>query len=477
MNHLAVLGTSSHVGKSMVVAGLCRVLAREGLAVAPFKAQNMALNAYVALDGGEMGYAQALQAWAAGLEPTVDMNPILMKPGADGQAQLIVQGKVETRRPSRTWLEQQARASFDRLAQTYDVILMEGAGSPVELNLWEGDLANLALPRYAKASLILVGDIDRGGVFASLHGTLALLPAEDRERVQGVLINKFRGNPALFEDGVAIIERLTQTAVLGILPYWAFSLPEEDGVGLESKPSQWTRPGFRVSVAVLPHISNFTDLAALEREPAVSLAWHREPPDQRPDLVVLPGSKATLADLEWLHKSGWAERIIQWQRQGTALLGVCGGFQMLGQWVCDPHHVEGSREKVAGLNLIPAVTTMKPMKITRRRQATVVAREFGHIRVDGYEIHNGDTKIQGVHRPLLAWDDGTKDGYVSEDSQVIGTYLHGILDGELFRRAFLARWGVPGGAGADPVEEGLKQLEEVIREHVGVRTLLSLVGV
>lgn len=481
MGHVAILGTSSHVGKSIVTAGIVRVLAQEGVRVAPFKAQNMALNAFVTLDGGEIGYAQALQAWAAGLEPTVDMNPILLKPEPGHRSQVIVHGKVQgtanaaSFRGRRAWLRDAAIESFERLQGVYDVVVMEGAGSPVELNLMPGDLSNLLLPRHAKAGLILVGDIDRGGVFASLYGTVELLPADDRARLQGLIVNKFRGDVGLFQEGLGMLESLCRTPVLGVLPFLSFGLPEEDSVSLEGKPDTWSGEGLRASVVVLPHVSNFTDLLALEAEPGVSLAWQRTPPRERPDLLIIPGSKATLFDLAWLFTSGWAESIRRWREEGTTIFGICGGMQMLGKRVEDPKGIEGGPSSHPGLGLIPAVTRMNVEKRVVRRQAQVVAAGWEPVWVDGYEIHNGDTLFLDAPRPLLAFDEDY-DGWISPDGKVLGTYLHGMLDKGAFRRTFLAQWGIDAGRGDNPIEEGLTKLEGVIREHVGVETLFRLVG-
>lgn len=481
MNHLAVLGTSSHVGKSVVVAALCRIFADEGLRVAPFKAQNMALNAYVTRAGEEIGYAQALQAQAARLEPSVHMNPILIKPEPEHKSQLIVQGRVHGTllashyRGTRETLYQIACESFDELHRHYDLIVMEGAGSPVELNLMDGDLSNLRLPRYANASLVLVGDIDRGGVFASLYGTARLLPDEDRQRLQGLIVNKFRGDPRLFDDGRTMLEEITGLPVLGVVPFEDFKLPEEDSVSIPQTGHQWRESTVRVLVVVYPYISNFTDLTVLEREPALSVAWLRKPPVERPDLIILPGSKATMADVKWLRETGWFEAIKRWMDEGVPIIGICGGFQMLGEWVLDPDGVEGMEPKAPGLGLIPAVTVMKRLKQTVRREAQVIASGWEKATVIGYEIHQGETTIKGEFSPFIQGD-GWVDGYIARDGKVIGTYLHGIFDGEEFRRALLAKWGMLSQAGPDPVDEGLNRLGEVVRQHVGIETLYRLVG-
>ncbi len=481
MKHLAILGTSSNVGKTILVAGICRTLSREGIRVAPFKAQNMALNAYAVRSGGEIGYAQALQAWAAGIEPTVDMNPILIKPQANHRTQWIIQGKPQDPPPhggalaDRSQLFGYATESFDRLAAQFDVIVIEGAGSPVELNLMAGDLANFRIARYADASVLLVADIDRGGVFAALYGTLALLSAADRRRVAGVLVNKFRGDPRLFDHGREILEHTTKKPVLGVIPYREFALPEEDGAALESKPKHWRNgAGVKILVVRVPHLSNFTDLLPLEREPGISLAWKTTPGLERPDVVFIPGSKATISDLLWLRAQGWGHVIQEWERQGTVVFGICGGFQMLGHSVCDPWAVEGDVLEAQGLGLIPAVTVIGKTKETHQANGWVQAGQWPRVRVSGYEIHAGETRLAPGTTPFLMLADGP-DGYISTSGRVIGTYLHGIFDRQEFRQAFLLRLGMTAAVESDPVDAGLDLLEEVIRESVGVGVLRRLI--
>jgi len=483
MHNLAILGTSSHVGKSVITAGICRVLARRGIRVAPFKAQNMALNAYVTASGGEIGYAQALQAWAAGIDPSVDMNPILIKPEPGHRAQLIVQGTVagqlqaEDYRGSRDRLFDVVKASYERLAAQYDMIVIEGAGSPVELNLMEGDLANLRMARLADARIVLVGDIDRGGIFAQLYGTLKLLPEADQTRVGGVLVNKFRGQRALFDAGVHQLEALLDRPVLGVIPWTDFRLPEEDSVGLADRAESVRSPRqIRWTVVRLPHISNFTDFVPLAHEPAVWLEMVDRPPDTMPDVVVLPGSKATVADLRWLWETGWVRTIQTWAAAGVTVLGICGGYQMLGESVSDPTGMEGRAGSQPGLGLIPARTRLFPPKITRQVAGTVRAPGWLPTPVTGYEIHNGRTEVTpGLERPWLQLA-GEPDGWCAPDGRILGTYLHGLFDHVSFRQAFLARLGINRFGPADPLESALTHLEEVIREYVDWPTLDRLVG-
>lgn len=480
---LSILGTSSNAGKSLITAGLCRILSREGVSVAPFKAQNMALNAFVTADGGEIGYAQAFQARAAGILPTRDMNPILIKPEADMHSQLIVRGRVRGRYHSRDFLGTrdalfaEVKESFDRVRQLYDVVLIEGAGSPVELNLMEGDLANLRMAAYADANMLLVGDIHRGGIFASMWGTVALMPQISRMRLKGLIVNKFRGDPTLFDEGIHQLQQLTEVPVMGVVPWTPLPLPEEDSAGLDEQPHV-TGDGASIVVVRLPHMSNFTDFDALRAEPHVSLQFCRTPPRQRPVAVILPGSKTTVSDLEWLHTSGWARVLTEWADGGTMVVGICGGYQMMGRGVVDEHGVEGpAGQSCSGLNFIPAWTALSPNKITRPRHGAVMARGWDRVAISGYEIHAGDTRVEGPSHSLLHLDDpNAVDGWVSSNGQIWGTYVHGLFDGAAFRRQFLKQLGICPGEAADPVADALDAWEEVLRRHVNLTALFHMVG-
>ncbi|MDA8194744.1 MAG: cobyric acid synthase [Thermaerobacter sp.] len=483
--NLSILGTSSNAGKSLITAGLCRILAREGVRVAPFKGQNMALNAFVTADGGEIGYAQAFQARAAGLLPTRDMNPVLIKPEADMHSQLIVRGEVRGRYHSRDFrgkreeLFEEVATSFDRLASEYEVILLEGAGSPVELNLMEGDLANLRMAAYADAEMLLVGDIHRGGIFAAMWGTVALMPPESRRRLKGLIVNKFRGDASLFADGATRLAELTGVPVAGVVPWTPLVLPEEDSAGLDDREEPSTS-GAPVVVVRLPHISNFTDFDPLRAEPGIQLAFRRSPPRERPRAVIIPGSKTTLHDLNWLHVAGWSDVLRRWAAAGTVVLGICGGYQMLGCSVADPLGVEGPvGGQCSGVGLVPADSIMQPRKTTRQRVGRVVAAGWEPVAVKGYEIHAGITTPRvGQHRPWLRLEGPrAEDGWHSADGRVFGTYLHGLFDAPGFRREFLSKLGVSSGLLADPVEEALDVWEEVLRRHVDLATVFRLVGV
>ena len=441
-------GTGSNVGKSLLVAGLCRAYAARGLRVRPFKPQNMSNNAAIAGDGREIGRAQALQARAAGIEPHVDMNPVLLKPESEHGAQVVVQGTVTGTADARGYhalkagLMPRVLESFWRLGQGADLILVEGAGSPAEVNLRENDIANMGFALAARVPVALVGDVDRGGVIASLVGTWALLPAAERALTRGFLVNKFRGDATLFDDANAIIEERTGWAALGLVPWFegARLLPAEDSVGLDSTPAlPATAPGRAIRIAVprLPRISNTDDLDPLRAEPDTVLDL--VPPGRAlpgdADLVLLPGSKATRSDLEALHAEGWALDIRAHVRRGGWVVGLCGGYQMLGRRVADPAGVEGPPGETPGLGLLDVETAMSAGK--RLVRATGHARDGGEA-VAGYEMHMGRTTGPDTARPLLDLESGP-DGACARDGRVMGCYLHGLFAADGFRRAFLAR--------------------------------------
>lgn len=498
---LMVLGSGSDVGKSVLVAGLCRLFRQEGVRVAPFKAQNMALNSFITREGGEMGRAQVVQARAAGLAPQVDMNPILLKPSSEVGSQVIVHGRVLGNYTARDYyrlkpkLVRQVMASFRRLSRTFDLIILEGAGSAVELNLKQSDLVNFAMARRAGAAVILVADIERGGVFAATIGAFHLLTRSERLRLQGFVINKFRGDPELFREGVEIIRRRTGRPVLGVLPFLPdLALPEEDSVALARKrraAENWQTDGLlRVGVVRLPHISNYTDFDPLEREPGVSLRYLEAGDDWGgAHLIILPGTKNTLSDLRWLKASGLAQRLLAFARGGGRILGVCGGYQMLGEEVRDPLGVEGPPGAEPGLGLLPVVTTMAPHKTTTQVSAQALAGAGkGHL-LEAYEIHMGFTQARGDGeapfaitaingRPAAATD-----GWLSPDGRVCGTYLHGLFDSDAFRRAFLRDLAPPqwGETGLDALsfldfqDKQLDRLAEVLRRHLNLAALWDMI--
>jgi adenosylcobyric acid synthase len=433
---LMLQGTGSHAGKTVLAAGLCRLLARRGLHVLPFKSQNMALNAYVTADGGEMGYAQAMQAEAAGVPARVEMNPVLLKPRAGGRSQIVVLGKPLSDASAREYVRWSPRlwaairSSYETLAREADVTVIEGAGSPAEPNLMRRDLANMRVARMARAPVVVVGDIDRGGVFASLVGTMALLPPRDRRLVRGFVINKFRGDLALLTPAIRDIEKRTKKSILGVVPFlFHLNLGEEDSVALDRYAAH-DPDRLRVAVVRLPHIANFTDFTPLEDEPDVTMIYAEEVRElDAVDLIVLPGSKDTIADLRFLRAHRFDTAILSHVERGGAVLGICGGYQMLGRSVEDPHGVEsGGREE--GLGLLPAETVFERAKTTRRVRAQWLpdGPEF-----EVYEIHMGRTVVDGGGHPLWAVE-GAPEGCASASGRVRGTYLHGLLDSGGARR-------------------------------------------
>lgn len=452
---LMLQGTGSSVGKSLLCAAFCRLFRQEGYRVAPFKAQNMALNSFVTRAGGEMGRAQVVQAEAADLEPTVDMNPVLLKPETDSRCQVIVHGRALTSLSASDYFGRKldlwpaVTESLDRLRAEFDLVVIEGAGSPAEINLRDKDIVNMRVARYAESPVLLVGDIDRGGVFASLYGTLALLLPEERELVKGLLINKFRGDVRLLYSGVEMLEERCGVPVLGIVPYVRdVGVAEEDSVALEGRRDAPTSGALDVAVIRLPHISNFDDFDPLERESGVAVRYVERVGDLgSPDLIILPGTKTTVADLGFLRESGLAARVGALARAGTPVLGVCGGYQMLGESIRDSERVESDAIEVAGLGLLPVVTTFEREKETSQVVGRVLpgpgllGAAAGQM-VNGYEIHVGRTvnRALAVIQLLRRRDEPTNDtdGATSADGLVSGTYLHGIFDNVGARRAMLS---------------------------------------
>ncbi|PPS45610.1 cobyric acid synthase CobQ [Chroococcidiopsis sp. TS-821] len=449
MKAIMVVGTTSHAGKSLLSAAICRILARRGWRVAPFKGQNMALNSYVTTSGGEIGYAQAVQAWAAGVTPTVDMNPILLKPQGNMTSQVILKGKAVGKVSAADYYEQyfdlgwQAiTESLQHLAAEFDLLVCEGAGSPAEINLKHRDLTNMRVAKHLNAPTLLVVDIDRGGAFAHVVGTLELLEPEERALIRGVVINKFRGQRSLLESGIQWLEERTGIPVLGVIPWIEDLFPAEDSLDLlERKHSN--QGELEIAVVRLPRISNFTDFDPLEAEPSVSLKYIS--PKQElghPDAVIIPGSKTTIADLLVLQRTGMAEAIQNYAAAGGTVLGICGGFQMLGKFLADPEGVEGEAGRFKGLNLLPIQTVITGQKVARQRQVVSNFPQVG-LPVAGYEIHQGRSRI--VETPNTApnayqalFDDPSL-GLVDNYQSVWGTYLHGIFDNGAWRRAWLNR--------------------------------------
>jgi len=495
---LMVQGTASGVGKSLLAAALCRIFARAGYRVAPFKSQNMALNAAVTLDGGEIGRAQAAQAAAAGIEPTVDMNPILLKPEPGYRSQVVVRGRAVARA---TWREYQAMQaellpivaeSLARLRRACDLVIIEGAGSPAEINLRDSDIVNMTVARMAEAPVVLVGDIERGGVFAALLGTLGLLDPADRARVGGLIVNRFRGDATILTPGLAELGARAGVPVLGVVPYLDTRLvPSEDSLDLDER-TRWGAPGvIDVAVVRLPLISNFDDLEPLASEPGVGVRFVERADQLRDaDVVVLPGSKSTVADLQWLFATGLARAIERTAADGRPVVGLCGGYQMLGEAVHDPDRVESDAPSTRGLGLLPVVTTFAREKTTVRVRARVAGtcRLFSGAagsEVAAYEIHAGRT-TSSAPSPFTIVERGgapvhDADGAVSGAGHVVGTYLHGLFANDALRRAFLAsladrkgvasdpRWGAPPG-------DRYGELADVVARAVDMDAVAKLAG-
>ena len=479
-------GTGSDVGKSLIVAGLCRLLANRGLSVRPFKPQNMSNNAAVTEDGGEIGRAQALQARAARVVPSVDMNPVLLKPQSEVGAQIVVQGRVFGNARAREYQSRKAELmpyvldSFAKIRAWCDLVLVEGAGSASEVNLRANDIANMGFARAADVPVVLIGDIDRGGVIASLCGTAAVVDPDDGKLIAGFIVNKMRGDPSLFATGMTFVAERTGWAPLGLVPYFrdAHRLPAEDVFGLEASPPRAPDLAglrLRVVVPVLPHIANFDDLDPLRLEPDVELVLLRNgaPLPVDTDLVILPGSKATIADLAALRACGWDADIIAHARRGGRVLGLCGGYQMLGSGIADPDGIEGPPGSADGLGLLEVSTELtgdKSLVAVKGRTIT------DGVAVAGYEMHIGRTTGAGTQRPLLQLDDGRFDGAISADGRVAGAYLHGLFAGDAQRAAWLARLGAPPSSlGYEAlVEQTLDALAAHLAAHIDTDKMLSL---
>lgn len=449
---IQICGTGSGVGKSIIVAGLCRIFLQDGFRVAPFKAQNMSLNSFVTHEGGEIGRAQAVQAQACRLKPIADMNPILIKPTSDTDAQIILRGKPFGNMSAIEYIDYKYKArkevlnSFNRIKEEFEIIVIEGAGSPAEINLKAHDIVNMKMAEMADAPVILVGDIDKGGVFAWLVGTLELLTKKEQKRIKGFIINKFRGDKNLLLPGIDFLEKRTGIKVLGIIPYFRdIRIPEEDSVPLEAFSQKTGEDMLNIDVIYLPHISNFTDFFALENESCVRLRYvDRRQNLDSPDVVIIPGTKNTIDDLTYLWESGLAEKILSIikERPDTILIGICGGYQMLGQKICDLNKVESKKKKINGLGVLSIVTNYEKEKILSQVRAKETTTGLS---VQGYEIHHGRTQktkdYQSAFKIIERQGQMVEDfdGTITDDKRIWGTYIHGVFDEDSFRRDFLNR--------------------------------------
>ena len=480
---IMVQGTMSGAGKSLLCAALCRIFAQDGWRVAPFKSQNMALNSFVTKDGAEMGRAQVVQAQAAGVEPDVRMNPILLKPSSDVGSQVIVNGKARGQMSAADYFKMKRTLipdileAYNSLAEENDIIVIEGAGSPAEINLKADDIVNMGLAKLVDAPVLLAGDIDRGGVFAQLYGTVELLEPEERARIKGLVINKFRGDVEILRPGLAMLEEKTHLPVVGVVPYLRVEIEDEDSLSDRLDAKRAVKP-LDIAILRLPHVSNFTDFIPLEQHPLLGVRYVQNPRQLgTPDLVILPGTKNTMDDLRWLRESGLEPLVQKLAASGTPVLGVCGGYQMLGEELRDPAGEEsGTPGTLRGLGLLPTVTTFNAEKHLTQTEAVTAAGPFAGARLTGYEIHAGRTEVRGEGFCTLA--DGTPEGCVQ--GNVFGTYLHGLFDtGELTEEltAFLcSRKGLdPAGADLIPMEQYRQQQFDKLAD--GVRATLDMPAV
>ena len=497
---IMVQGTSSHAGKSILAAALCRILARDGYQVAPFKAQNMSLNSFVTPDGGEIGRAQAVQAAAAMVEPRVEMNPVLLKPEAEARSQVVVMGRPRAVKSAREYhtmkpaIWEEVTAALDSLRSEYDVVVIEGAGSPAEINLKQSDIVNMRVALHAQAPVLLVGDIDRGGVFAQLVGTMVLLDPEEQALIKGHVINKFRGDPSLLTSGLDFLEERTGVPVAGVIPWFSdIHVPEEDSLGLS--PALGSDTGTVVDVAVmrLPHIANFDDFDPLRHEPGVRVRYVGSAEAfGSPDLVVIPGSKTTVDDLDWLRARGLADRIVAARGGGIPVIGICAGYQMLGRELHDPEGVESRRTVTEGLGLLPTSTTFLREKFTHQAKGRVAEARGLLSRCEGadltaYEIHMGVSLPGRAPGPFQVERRSgeqvdSSDGALDEDGLTLGTYLHGLFHNRELRRGILediaSRNGVSLPPPADDVDPDVEydKLASLVREHLDMELVYRVMG-
>ena len=493
---IMVQGTGSYVGKSVIVSALCRIFKQDGFSVAPFKAQNMALNSFVTREGDEMGRAQVTQAEAAGIEPNVDMNPILLKPSGDVKAQVIVKGHPVGNMSGRDYYKHRAKllkvvsGSFRRLRDNYDIVVIEGAGSPAEVNLRRNDLVNMKMAQIADCSVILVGDINVGGVFAWLVGTLELLTKTERRRIKGVLINKFRGDIKILKPGLDFLEKKIKRPVLGVIPYFHdINIPEEDSIAKERYDlfNQKRKAGrINIEVIYLPHISNFTDFDPLEKEAGVNLRYIVPGAELgEADCIIIPGSKNTIDDLLYLKKSGLAPAIMDRHKRGAVIVGICGGYQMLGRSIKDVYAVESRRKVISGLGMLPLTTEILKDKLAHQVEAKDMIFNSGSVR--GYEIHMGRSAPASFLKPVFEISRRSgrrvriKDGLSAGDKKVWGTYIHGIFDNDAFRKRFLdflgngrAKNRVSGLSFLEAKEKEYDKLADLVRKNIDLKRIYAI---
>lgn len=497
---LMIQGTASSVGKSILTAAFCRIFRQDGYEVAPFKSQNMALNSFITEEGLEMGRAQVVQAEAAKVVPHVLMNPILLKPSTDKKAQVIFMGKVHKNMSAVEYhefkpeLKGMVKEAYQKLSNQYDIVVLEGAGSPAEINLRENDLVNMGMAELSDSPVILVGDIDRGGVFASIYGTIMLLTEEERKRVKGVIINKFRGDVDILKPGLKMIEDLTGVPVLGVVPYTHLRIEDEDSLSERFKYDLEKEGQIKVEILYLPHVSNFTDFNIFETQEDVNVRYvMRGDSIEDPDLLIIPGSKNTIEDLIYLRNSGLEEQIIRLARKGKRIVGVCGGYQILGNQLSDPLHTESAITDIHGLGLLDIDTVFETEKTTTQVEGKIISSHISTVKdkvISGYEIHMGVTTLGEKAEPFveittqLDQQVSILDGAISADGRVFGSYIHGIFDDIEFTRAFLNE--IRQEKGLDDVasqvqsfdefkETEYEKLADVVRKHVDIEKVYQIV--
>lgn len=497
---IMIQGTASSVGKSLLVTALCRIFTLDGFRVAPFKSQNMALNSFVTIEGGEMGRAQAVQAEACNIEPSVLMNPILLKPSSDVGSQVIIKGKVfknmtaEEYQRFKPELKEIIREAYEELASHYDIVVIEGAGSPAEINLKSNDIVNMGMAEIADSPVLLVGDIDKGGVFASIVGTMVLLEHSERKRVKGVIINKFRGDVEILRPGLLMLEKIIKRPVLGVVPYIRIHIDEEDSA------TEYLRfvkeiGDLDVAIIYLPHISNFTDFEPLYYVDGLKVRYvYSADTFGSPDLVIIPGTKNTIGDLLYLKYNKISESIIRYAKEGGLVIGICGGFQMLGKKILDPYNIESEIKETEGLGLLDVSTVIEKEKVTTQTiiqlepVTSSISKDLPGSLLKGYEIHMGRTENLGDSIPFSRiikrgeYSCSEIDGYISYNSNIFGTYLHGIFDNEIFLRALVSflykKKNMEKEVSINPItkEAEYNELAKIVRESLDIRKIYEIMG-
>ena len=493
--NIMFMGTGSSVGKSLLTAAMCRILDNHGYTVAPYKSQNMALNSFITRDGKEMGRAQVVQAECARMEPQVEMNPVLLKPNSDMGAQVILMGKAEFNMDAMDYHKHKPKlvdtvvSAYDTLAEGKDIIVIEGAGSPAEINLRDNDIVNMGLAELVDAPVILIGDIDKGGVFASIYGTIMLLEPEEQQRIKGFVINKFRGDVELLKPGIEMIEEKINIPCLGVIPYKRFVIDDEDSVS--ERFDNQNEGLITIGVVYLPHLSNFTDCTAFEMHPDVKIEYYRNQRELQlasPDQLVIPGTKNTIDDTCHVIESKMADEIRRIHDSGVPIVGICGGYQLLGKEIRDPLCVESTRGSVEGLGLLNIVTTIgdekRTVRTTGKVQGNFMGMELTDMTVEGYEIHMGESEALDNARSFAVLEDGTVDGVIAADGTVMGTYLHGIFDNDDFREKIVETIREKKHLKAGPVafdfkafkEEQYDLLAETVETNIDMKKIMEIIG-